>query len=293
MDLSSNVLVIVNPISGTKGKEKIIEYFHRTPSYTVAYTRGAGDATRMAAAAASNDISAVIAVGGDGTVREVAMGLLGGNIPLGIIPSGSGNGLARHLGLPLDYSKAMEIITMEHIVRCDCGMVGHAPFFCTMGVGFDAAVSHLFAESEKRGPIAYVQAALKSYQNYSPENYRIILPEKTIERKAFLLTIANAAQYGNNARIAPNASVTDGMLDVTILQAGDHLHTVEACLEMFAGGLHRNPLIETYRTPQVRIERSTPGNAHLDGEPLILPAAIDICIRPKALPIFTNPDRKI
>lgn len=293
MDLSRKVLVIVNPISGTKGKEKIIEYFHRTPAYTVAYTGEAGDATRLAADAAAADVSAVIAVGGDGTVREVAMGLLGGDIPLGIIPSGSGNGLARHLGIPLDYPKAMEIITREHIVRCDCGMVGDSPFFCTMGVGFDAVVSHMFAESDRRGPVSYAQAVLKCYNGYQPEEYRLIFPDKTIERRAFLLTVANAAQYGNNARIAPEASVTDGLLDVTVLLAGDHLHTVEACLQMFAGGLRRNPLIETYRTPSVRIERASAGYAHLDGEPLTLPATLDVAVRPCVLPIFTNPDTAI
>ncbi len=292
------IIVIVNPISGTKDKENIVETLRHNPLCQVMLTEGPGDAVRFAKMAARTGARAVIAVGGDGTVRETALGLLGSDTPLGIIPAGSGNGLARHLGIPLNPSQALEVLGKCHVVRCDYGLALGRPFFCTMGVGFDAEVSDCFARSARRGPISYVKSVLSVYHSYKAEDYRITLPDRVIERRAMLVTVANAAQYGNNAMIAPDASVTDGMLDVTILLDGNRIHTIEAALQLFTGRVYRNPLVETFRVSHLTIERiSAPADslitAHLDGEPTRLPNRIDVGLRCASLPIITLPGRKV
>lgn len=286
------MLVIVNPISGTKGKEALIREMQEHPMCEVVCTRGPGQATRLATEAVRSGARGVIAVGGDGTVREAAIALVGGDVPLGIIPAGSGNGLARHLHIPMNPRKALELIGEWHVCHCDYGIAHQRPFFCTMGVGFDAEVSHRFAQSARRGSRAYAISTLNVYNDYKPEDYRIHLPGLTIERRALLVTVANASQYGNGAMIAPGASVCDGLLDVTLLLAGDHLRTIEAATQLFTGRIHRNPLVETYRVPRLRIERETAGHAHFDGEAAELPAVIDIEVMAGALPVLTLPDIK-
>lgn len=181
-----------------------------------AYTTGHGDATRLTTDAASKGYRAVIAAGGDGTVNEIATALCGTSTALGIIPVGSGNGLARHLGLPLDVTEAIEVIAKDNIIDCDYGTANGRPFFCTFGVGFDAAVSEKFAHQKRRGKLSYIKSAISEYVSYNPQTYTISANGQILTQKAFIVACCNASQYGNNAYIAPTASITDGLLDITI-----------------------------------------------------------------------------
>lgn len=290
MKRTPSILAIVNPNSGTSDKKEIISYLLRQPWCRVATTRGPGDATALARAGAEAGMKAVMAVGGDGTVHETALGLIGGDTPLAIIPAGSGNGLARHLRIPLRAEGALETVLSGKCVRIDYGTACARPFFCTMGMGFDAEVSHRFATLGTRGPISYARAALEVFLRYEAREYSIDTETGSFAREAMLITVANAEQYGNRARIAPGASMTDKLLDVTILRRGARAHTVEAALQLFAGGLDRNPLIERFRTRAMTVKclgkKGDMLAAHLDGEPVRLPQAIDIMVRPGGLPVL-------
>lgn len=291
MNLTEKYLVIVNPISGTRSKDALLREIAGRPDITLVFTSGPGDATRLARMGADWGMKGVVAVGGDGTVHEAALGLIGTQTPLGIIPLGSGNGLARHASIPLDPFAALNALQDCKSVGVDYATVCSRPFFCTMGVGFDAEVSARFAKSGRRGRTSYINAVLQIYHNYRPQEYIIEMPQGSIERRAMLVAVANASQYGNEAKIAPKASLRDGLLDVTLLLDGPRLRTAEAALQLFAGGLERNPLIETYRVPWLGIRRKAPGNAHLDGEPALLPSALDVSLHREGLNLLVpNPD---
>ncbi|MDE5635068.1 MAG: diacylglycerol kinase family lipid kinase [Muribaculaceae bacterium] len=290
--MTDRLMLIINPISGTAGKAGMAEMVtrHLMPlghDIDVRYTTCGGDATRLAREAVDLGYRGVLAAGGDGTINETARALCGTGVPLGIIPAGSGNGLARHTGIPIDPELSLEIIKQEHLEEVDYGTVNESEFFCTMGVGFDAAVSHRFARQHRRGKLMYVKSAINEFASYSPETYTLSANGKLITQRAFLIAVANASQYGNNAYIAPEASITDGLLDVTIIHQGNPLETARVGIDMMTGYINKNMLIETFRTPSVVIYRESGGPAHIDGEPVDMGPILDIRCHHAALRMFT------
>ena len=225
--------------------------------------------------------------GGDGNVTETATALCGSRTALGIIPAGSGNGLARHLGIPVDLGAALDIICSRNIVASDYGTVNDTPFFCTFGMGFDAAVSHRFARQSRRGLLSYVKSALSEYIQYRPQTYTLSANGKLLTEKAFLVAVCNASQWGNNAYIAPEASLTDGLLDITVVHSGSPIDAAVMGMDIFTGLINRNTMVHCFRAPAVVIYRSKEGEAHIDGEPMMLPDIIDIKCHRGALRIFT------
>lgn len=249
-------------------------------------TEGPGHATEIAARAVEQGYEAVLCCGGDGTVNETAQGLLGTKVPLGIIPTGSGNGLARHLGIPVDVERSLRVIAEKHVVDIDYGTANDTPFFCTFGVGFDAAVSERFARQKRRGLMMYLKSAIDEYIHFSPERYIIEADGHTIADHAYLVVACNASQYGNNAFIAPEASVTDGELDITVVHTGNLFKQAVLGVDFLTGFIGKNALIDTFRTKQVRIIRQSTGAAHVDGDPVVMPSVIDIKCHPLKLTIF-------
>lgn len=289
-------LLIINPISGGKLKgdvaRKVMQRLrHRGILVDVRYTQYGGHASEIAKDAVNQDYSLVIVAGGDGTINEAATALRGSDLPMAIIPCGSGNGLARHIGLAPDVDKALDVIEKEHIVRCDCGEVNGKSFFCTFGMGFDAAVSHKFAGSKHRGPINYVRSAVREFFSYEPALYRLTVNGETIEFRAFLITVANASQYGNNAFIAPYASIKDGLLDITIFHDGNPLQLATAGVELFTGRLDRNVIVQRLSVSEAKIESSV-GVAHIDGEPIDLDMPVEVKCCPGVLPLYTAPEKQ-
>lgn len=290
-----NILFIMNPISGTSSKTgipKLIEKYldHEKFSYEIKKTEYAGNATEIANEGKEKGIDIIVAVGGDGTVNEVARALVHSKSALGIIPSGSGNGLARHLLLPMSAKKCIEIINACEIRKLDYGTVNEYPFFCTCGLGFDAFVSKKFAEAGKRGPITYLENILREGLNYKPQTYEIIDENGTVEYKAFLISCANASQYGNNAYIAPKASMSDGLLDVIIMEPFDIFEASQISLEMFNKTLDKNSKIKTFRTKELHIRRSKPDVIHYDGDPVMAGTDLHIKLEAKGIKIIVNPD---
>ena len=211
MSKKREITFIVNPISGTHSKDEmpaILESRLDKDLFdaSLRFTEYAGHAAEIALDCAEKGQDIVVAVGGDGTVNEVARSLTHTNTALGIIPFGSGNGLARHLCLPMDAKKAVDIINACKIEAFDYGVINNQPFFCTCGMGFDAFISFKFAEAGKRGPITYVENVLKEGLKYKPETYEVTDDTGARKYKAYLIACANASQYGNNAYIAPGAT---------------------------------------------------------------------------------------
>lgn len=291
--MKKKAVFIINLISGTSDKAAIPglidQYLDKTQfEYEIAVTQYAGHASEIAAKAKDDGVDVVVAVGGDGTVNEVARAIVHSSTALGIIPCGSGNGLARHLLLPLNVRKAIEVINRCEIRQLDYGIINDYPFFCTCGMGFDAFVSMKFAEAGKRGPITYVENVLREGLKYKPETYTIEDDNGTLQYKAFLISCANASQYGNNAYIAPQASMSDGLMDVIIMEPFDVFEAPQISIEMFSKTLDKNSKIKTFRTRHLHIRRDKPGVIHYDGDPVMTGADIDIELKPKGINIIVN-----
>jgi YegS/Rv2252/BmrU family lipid kinase len=295
MDMKKRIIFIVNPISGTHGKDempKLIEehlnkdLFH----HEVVFTEYAGHAVELARQYAAECTDIVVAVGGDGTINEVARSLVHTKTALGIIPCGSGNGLARHLCLPLDVVGAIDLINRCKIEDFDYGVINGLPFFCTCGMGFDAFISLKFAEAGKRGPITYVENVLREGLKYKPETYEVEDADGARRYKAFLIACANASQYGNNAYIAPGATMKDGMMDVIVMEPFTALDAPQIAADLFMKTLGNNSKIHTFRTPSIRIHRAQPGAIHYDGDPIMTGSDIDVHIEHLAIRILINPE---
>ena len=256
----------------------------------IKFTEYAGHASVLAKEAREAGIDVVVAVGGDGTINEVARALTKSKTALGIIPCGSGNGLARHLMLPLNTKGALEVINNCEIHDLDYGIINGHPFFCTCGMGFDAFISAKFAEAGKRGPITYVENVLKEGLKYKPETYEVESDDGVHRYKAFLIACANASQYGNNAYIAPGATMKDGQMDVIIMEPFDVLDAPQIAADLFMKTLGNNSKIKTFRTKHLHIHRKQEGAIHYDGDPIMTGTDIDVHIEHEGIHILTDPN---
>ncbi|WP_091899901.1 diacylglycerol kinase family protein [Prevotella sp. lc2012] len=295
MTKKKEIVFIVNPISGTHSKDEVPSLIEENLEkdhfdYQICFTEYAGHAAEIAKACAERQTDIVVAVGGDGTVNEVARSLTHSFTALGIIPCGSGNGLARHLCIPLDIKKAIQIINACKIETFDYGMINDLPFFCTCGMGFDAFISLKFAEAGKRGPITYVENVLKEGLKYKPETYEVSDDTGKKRYKAFLIACANASQYGNNAYIAPGATMKDGEMDVIIMEPFDALEAPQIAADLFMKTITNNSKIKTFRTKSLHIKRKGPGAIHYDGDPIMTGEEIEVHIEHEGIRILTNPD---
>lgn len=299
-NMKKKAVFIINLISGTSSKAGVPNLIEQTLDkekfdYEIAITEYAGHASEIASRAKDNGVDVVVAVGGDGTVNEVARAIVHSNTALGIMPCGSGNGLARHLLLPMNLRKSIEIINQCEIHDLDYGIINGYPFFCTCGMGFDAFVSQKFAEAGKRGPITYAENILREGLKYKPETYVLQDENGTNQYKAFLISCANASQYGNNAYIAPQASMSDGLIDVIIMEPFDVFEAPQISIDMFNKTLDKNSKIKTFRCKKLHIHRSQPGVIHYDGDPVMTGEDIDVELNEKGIKMLVNPfaDRSI
>ena len=284
--MKKTITFILNPISGTTSKAGVPELIGRTIDkelfdYDIVYTERAGHATEIAAEAAEKGVDIVVAVGGDGTVNEVGRALIHTSTALAIMPCGSGNGLARHLMLPMNLKRSLETINKCVIHDLDYGVINDIPFFCTCGMGFDAFVSMKFAEAGKRGPITYVENVLREGLRYKPETYVISDETGTKIRKAFLISCANASQYGNNAYIAPHASMADGLLDIIIMEPFEMIDAPQISMDLFSKTIENNSKIKMLKSSRVLVKRENEGYIHYDGDPIMAGKEIEIQLSEK------------
>lgn len=292
------IAFIINPVSGKGSKahipgiiEKVLD--RSMFEYEICYTERRNHATELAAELSGKGYRAIVAVGGDGTVNEIAKALLFSRSALGIIPFGSGNGLARHLNIPMDHRKAVELLNHDHDILMDSGTLNGIPFFCTSGVGFDAYIGKEFANSKVRGFATYVKTTLRGFIAYKPGFYRISAPFGDIETHAFLITVGNTSQYGNNVYICPYADVQDGMLDVTIIKPFPGLHSIDVVRRLFSKTLEGSKYVTLFKANSLRIFRPEEGPVHVDGEPMEMGKEIDLAVVPASLRAMVLPAEKL
>ena len=257
---------IYNPTAGSlskREKKQIVEYLNRIPDSTLHFTKSPGDGSIIAKELILSNASKVIVVGGDGSVNEVAKVLTKSNIPMGIIPIGSGNGLARHLKIPMDFYKAVDLSLSGISNHIDIGCINEYMFFCTAGIGFDANVAHHFSKSKKRGLLNYIISSVITFFKYKPIKISI---NKSNEEKLFSCTVANANQFGNNAYISPYSSLTDGKLELVKISHANIYHMFILVYRMFKGNIHisNKVSISTFDKLEIKCQKKIP--IHFDGE---------------------------
>jgi len=291
--MKEKILFIINPISGNKSKKDIpslIESIFSDEEYDlkIIFTQFAGEATQIAKQQILKGFNKIIAVGGDGTVNEVASGMVETEAVLGIIPLGSGNGLARHLNIPLKSENALEFIKKASVRKIDFGKINDRKFFCTTGVGFDAHIGNVFSKLEGRGFGNYIKATVSEFRRYKPQRYEITMNGTTIMRDAFLITFANASQYGNNAYIAPDADISDGKLEVAILKQFPKVTAPTIGARLFLKNIDKSSYVETFQCESIVLKRSSSDVIHFDGEPEEMGEILNIKVVPGGLNILAN-----
>jgi len=285
---------IFNPFSGRNrrrpGLAAAIRDFIAAQSLDATFTAtdGPGHASALARAAVLAGNEVVVAVGGDGTMNEVAQGLIDSPAALALIPCGSGNGLARHLGLPLSIRGTLELATGRGARQAavDTGEANGWPFFNVMGLGLDADVSRRFNFMDRRGLPAYARVAFSALRNMRSERCRITSGDRTVTLETLLVAVANSDQYGNNARIAPGARVDDGRLDLVAIKAVGLAGALTLAPRLFLGNLDQSPHVVRLRGRRFVIERPAPGPIHTDGEPHPAGATVEVAVKPRSLRVL-------
>ena len=295
--MTKRILFLINPVSGI-GKQKTIEKFIDTEidaqkiSADISYTEYKAHARELAGEAVGK-YDAVVAVGGDGTVNEVACKLVGTDTALAIIPTGSGNGLARFMQIPMRINKAVQCLNYFIEKKIDTMKINQ---FCSVnvaGIGFDAHISHNFEGKSLRGPLGYLQLITTEFAGYQSDTYHLNIDGKDYERKAFLVSFANSSQYGNNIHIAPNAKIDDGIIDVSIIHDFPKINAPGMIFSLLDKSINKNDNDEVVRAKKIIIEHPNELRAHIDGEPVFLGNKAVIKIKPLSLKVIIPPDHLI
>jgi YegS/Rv2252/BmrU family lipid kinase len=282
------IQVIINPIAGVKNKEGLADAIvERLSPHQVGYvyTQGPKHATQLAQDAVAAKADVVAVVGGDGTINEAAQALVDTSVTLALLPSGSGNGLARHLRIPLDPLEALTVIQRGRTCRIDTAQIHEQIYLCAAGVGFDAEVAWSFSRQGFRGFFSYLYAAFKKYMVYKPQIYALAIDGKKRQVEAFLIVFANGSQFGSGAVIAPEARIDDGYLDIVILKRFPFYALPKIVFQLFRGTLHRSSHVEIILCKEIALTQGS-FRAHIDGEPLHCTNGLRSYVRPASLSIY-------
>lgn len=284
------IIFIVNPKAGISPKSKvviellagnIIPSSRFTPE--VVFTERAGHATEIAKDAIARGFDIVVASGGDGTVNEVACAMVNTGIPMGILPAGSGNGLARCLGISMSYALALRTIIRGNTKLMDVATVNDKLYTSIAGIGFDAHVAQKFSETFIRGMLSYLQIILKEFSAYKPLTYNLIIDGKSMEKHALMIIFANSNQFGFNTRIAPDAKVDDGLLDICVFKKMPVSQLLNVGYHMLRGTSAKSGYAEYFKGKEISIENVDNSMMNIDGEPIMVDQPIKISVKPLAL----------
>ena len=291
--MKKKIIFIVNPISGHHNKNHFPNLVESSIDknkydYTIVFTEYANHATELTMKAIEDGYEYIAAVGGDGTINEVAKCMIGKEQTLVIIPFGSGNGLARHLGLPFKVEKLIkDVINNGKKYKIDTATMNGVPFISLAGIGFDAMIADYFAKDENRGFLTYAKLITEKYPNYRQKEYTLIMDDKTtIECKPFFVTFANSSQFGYNAEISPKASVQDGFLDVCIFKKPNILEVPIVATYFLAKQIDKSNFIDIYKAKKIQVFRKVDEVANVDGEPVEMSKDIIVEIKPLSLNIL-------
>jgi len=285
------IVFIINPVSGvaTKGNiEKIIDENIDTNKYdySVEYTEWPGHATEICMINVENNTDIIVAVGGDGSVNEIAKGISGTNVILGIIPAGSGNGLAHHLKIPRQFKQAIDIINRGKVIRMDTGSINDKLFVSIAGIGFDGLVARKFAESRRRGFLTYLRIVTEEYPKYRPRRYTLSFNGLVIKTKALFISFANSDQFGYNTLIAPGAQVDDGLLDITIMKKPMMIELPFLASLLYWRKIDFSKHTEIYKTNELILKTRRKRWVNIDGEPVKMKKKLHIKVYPQTLNVF-------
>lgn len=282
-------LFILNPVAGVGARRDFLLMIdnackEKGVSHKILFTRCAGDAKKIIEKKFGK-YDVFVAVGGDGTMNEVGSALAGTSGIMGLIPAGSGNALGRELGLSMNPEKAVRQLLNGHAVKIDTGLANGHRFMNLCGLGFDDHIARCFNKSTTRGPVPYFKAVLKEFFGYKPEVYEVEADGVITKHKAFVIAVTNTSQYGNNAFIAPQATVTDGILDFSALKPFGFFGAIGLGFRLFNKSIHQSELSTYFKTQKVII-RGQNLNFHIDGEPVNNDSALEIKIDPLSLNII-------
>jgi diacylglycerol kinase (ATP) len=289
-----NIIYIINPVSGTKTKKDLQQFIEKKTaeqkiSFQIFPSVASGDYTFLHSVIKEQKITDVVIAGGDGTVSQVIGSLLDCDINFGIIPCGSGNGLATAAKISKQRTNALEVIFNGKAAAVD-GFYANDRFACMLcGLGFDARVAHDFADQPKRGLATYARLAIKNFFSMKPHRFQLQLQHKNIETDAYFISIANGNQFGNNFTIAPKASLTDGLLDIVIVTSKNKISFVWQTLKQLAGWnklqaislIKENKGLIYFQTDQLNIINLSNAPLHIDGDPAETVAELKITVKKK------------
>lgn len=291
--MKHKIIFIVNPISGHHNKNSfpslVENHIDKNQyDYKIVFTEYAGHATELTMKAIDDEYDFIAAVGGDGTINEIAKCLIGKRQVLVIIPLGSGNGLARHLGLPFKAERLIaDVINNGKCYKMDTAVMNNIPFISLAGIGFDALIADYFAKDKHRGFITYAKLITEKYPNYKQKEYTLILDDKTtIECTPFFVTFANSNQFGYNAKISPKASVQDGFLDVCVFKKPNILEIPIMATYFLAEQIDKSNFIDIYKAKKIKVIRKDEEVANIDGEAVPMSKDITVEIKPLSLNIL-------
>jgi diacylglycerol kinase (ATP) len=288
--MKQKIRFIINPISGVGDKNELPHIIetnldHSKFEYDIAHTEYRKHGKKIAYEASLEGIDIICAVGGDGSVHEVGTALIGTPTKLAILPCGSGNGLARHLGIPMDLSKAIECINKDESLRMDTVVVNDKPFLGIGGYGFDAVIAKKFDKSVKRGFWSYVKLVTKEFGRFRPVNVSIEINGESRELKVVLCTIANASEFGNGFVVSPTSDITDGKIELCLLKPFGFLTAPGVVYRFFKRTSHLSRFVEVITFEKARI-RLSDRIAHYDGEPFDVREELNVEVVPQSLTII-------
>ena len=289
MNENKKVLFIINKYAGTgyqpSVEGRIIAHCDAAGiESTIEFTQGRNHATELAQQAVRSKIfDIVFAVGGDGTINEVAQGLVHTNQTMGILPNGSGNGLARHLGIPMKLEKSIKLISKHKVILMDSFLVNNVLSVNVSGIGFDGYVAGLFDRGTKRGLIGYSKFVLKEFHKFNEFPVEATIDHSTFKRNAFVVAFANSSQFGNNARVSPHASVCDGQLDICFIRKVPILKAAGFVQKMFTGQIDKSSLVDIKKGKHLTVSFPQPMPYHVDGEAMTPARDFTITIQPSSI----------
>ena len=286
------IRIIYNPRSGHLARKPgllaLAQRFvaERLPDASIVPTERGGHATELARQAVADGCGVVMAFGGDGTMNEVAQALVGTDAILAVLPCGSGNGLARHLGIPLAPEAALNLLLTGRPRAIDTGYADGRAFFVTAGLGFEGEIAHRFTRLTQRGLSGYIRTSAQAWWGYVPAEYTITHDGGRVTTDAFTLAVSNCNQYGNNAYIAPRAEVDNGFLDLTAVPPVSLLNAAPLMLALFRRTLDRRADVPQFRSAKFVVERAAPGPLQTDGEAHTAGAQVEFSVRPRSLRVL-------
>jgi YegS/Rv2252/BmrU family lipid kinase len=289
--MNKSALFIINKFSGGGYRPdvegRIIEKCKSSSiECRIEFTKSRGHATELARWAVDQHMDLVFAIGGDGTVNEVAQGLVGSNLAMGILPKGSGNGLGRHLHMPMDFKKSLHLISHHQEQMIDTMLINEKLSVNVSGIGFDGHVAAMFANKAKRGLMGYAKLVLNEFQRFKPFEGSVLMNGKTFNVKSFIIAISNSSQFGNNAKVAPHASVCDNLIDVSFIKKFPLTQAAGFAIKMFTGKLDQSRYVEIIKSQQLSIQLNKPIAFHIDGEAIGSTNKFEAKIRPASLKIL-------